>query len=184
MEVTCEEGENLCPPRPSYGVDVHTCSRSGVCYSGVNGGTPLEDARGGEEQARGELTLELLGAATVEVMQGKPYGPCEADAPLSRVCDRGARAFHTVQGDLTENVLVCSDGDKNWLFSDDGVRPCQVDTDTPGIYTVTFTVPLPALRLYDLMPSTSTDNKCWFDYDRAYGLNCYCDADSDTLGCR
>jgi hypothetical protein len=34
--VACEEGETLCEPRPAFDVESFTCSRAGVCYSGVN----------------------------------------------------------------------------------------------------------------------------------------------------
>ncbi|KAK3270208.1 hypothetical protein CYMTET_21381 [Cymbomonas tetramitiformis] len=113
------------------------CSHAGLCTTfdllGTDGDTT--------EPEHEPPSIHLLGPATVEVQQFAIYAACvEGITLMTEVCDRGAEASDALDGDLTARVLACSpDGLVN-RFANVGVRGCAVDTSTPGVYTVTFSV--------------------------------------------
>eukprot|EP00959_Pyramimonas_sp_CCMP1952_P310470 6497680-Pyramimonas_sp.AAC.1 len=59
---------------------------------------------------------------------------------MLQVCDRGATARDTVDGDLTRRVLACSPDGKTNRFSERGVKGCGINTSVPGVYTIVFEV--------------------------------------------
>ncbi|KAK3233264.1 hypothetical protein CYMTET_56422 [Cymbomonas tetramitiformis] len=113
------------------------CSHAGLCTTfdllGADGDTTAPEPEA--------PSIHLLGPATVEVQQFATYAACvEGVTLMTEVCDRGAEASDALDGDLTARVLACSpDGLVN-RFANVGVRGCAVDTSTPGVYTVTFSV--------------------------------------------
>ena len=87
-----------------------------------------------------ELTppvLLLQGSELVEVVQGTPYGKCPTSGINPFMCDQGATAFDTVDGDLTPWVQACAPG---FHFSEHGLQGCGIDTSVVGDYTVTFSI--------------------------------------------
>lgn len=57
---------------------------------------------------------------------------------------QGARAFHSIDGDITAYVEACKAGVR---FSQHGLQGCTYDTSTPGVYSITFSVTVPGTSL-------------------------------------
>ena len=81
--------------------------------------------------------VTLRGPAVLTVLQNRGFVKCPVGetVPISAICDRGATANHTLDGDLTGEVLACGKS-----FADNGVEACRVDTNKLGTYVITFTV--------------------------------------------
>ncbi|KAK3274662.1 hypothetical protein CYMTET_17162 [Cymbomonas tetramitiformis] len=110
------------------------CSMGGVCDLDLT----TED----EAPAPQAPTLELLGPAVLEVAQGcAPVVACPAQGRrMDAVCDLGAAAWDPLDGDLTARVLACSPDGVSGVFANKGISMCGVDTGTPGVYPITFSV--------------------------------------------
>lgn len=84
------------------------CERDGVAVCSDSAEVCLPS--GGGPQAAAAATplprVTLLGPAEVEVAIGAPYGRCPDGAPLATVCDRGATAIDSVEGDITAQIQV------------------------------------------------------------------------------
>ena len=65
--------------------------------------------------------IELIGPRALTVDAGFEYARCAAGAPAAAVCDRGAKATDTADGDLTQRVLACANADVSYKFSSAGL---------------------------------------------------------------
>ncbi|KAK3237339.1 hypothetical protein CYMTET_52578, partial [Cymbomonas tetramitiformis] len=112
-----------------------TCSAGGLC-------TTLDLESEEEPAAPAEPpVLQLLGPGAVTVAQGEVYAACPAEGRrLDLVCDQGAAAIDLLDRDLTARVLACSPDGITAQFANAGVSVCGVDTHTPGVYAVNFSV--------------------------------------------
>jgi hypothetical protein len=81
--------------------------------------------------------IRLLGSTRVEVLQGATYQRCTVDTPLTLQCDPGADAWDPIEGSLTQFVHACKEGFTFWSY---GLQECGLNTDTPGVYTISFWV--------------------------------------------
>lgn len=73
------------------------CSATGVCV----------EPTGGIATNNIELpapTITLIGTDTVYINQGASYLKCPAQAPLDAICDAGATAYDSVEGDISAQV--------------------------------------------------------------------------------
>lgn len=73
-----------------------------------DGGVCVEPTSGSSTNAI-ELpspTIELVGPETVYIEEGDAYLKCPTQAPLDVVCDAGAFAFDSVEGDITAQVRL------------------------------------------------------------------------------
>ena len=75
------------------------------------------------------------------VEQGASYALCQRPRLLDAVCDPGAVAHDSWEGDLTPRLEACSSGAQRFLLSRFGLQGCLLDTSTaPRLLHVTFTV--------------------------------------------
>ena len=171
LHISCPESAVLCEEPKLFGVAGNATKRScgllGACNLNpafMLGGAKPETMPEGEEQEpllnlamakpEPDTTLpdppiiELLGPSLVFLAQGADYFACTAASPPKEVCDRGALAYSTAEGDLTHKVLACSPPDlqlkelrsEDHLFDSHGIAPCGIDTTIPGNWSITFTV--------------------------------------------
>ena len=125
--VECEAPEFTCssPNTP----DASFCSTGEVCLAPV-----VSDA-----SIRKSVTqLSLVGQSVVVVVQGTAYSACPIPRPMSLLCDLGAQAVDSVDGDVTTHIEACQ---KGYRFKQHGLRGCSINTDVPGTYNITFFLP-------------------------------------------
>ncbi|KAK3279832.1 hypothetical protein CYMTET_12304 [Cymbomonas tetramitiformis] len=130
VEDPCADiGEVLC----NY--DTGSCSENGLCA-----GLGLDEEEGEGAPATPPI-LSLVGAEVVTVSEGQTYVACSTDSPLDAVCDSGALASDTLDGDLTASVTACATEEAANRFNVRGVTGCGVDAASPpGVYHLTFAV--------------------------------------------
>ena len=74
------------------------CSTGGVCLA-VTSTAPLVIPT--------PPTIALVGQALLTVPQGTAYALCPTPPPTSAICDRGATASDSLDGDLTSLIEAC-----------------------------------------------------------------------------
>ena len=83
--------------------------------------------------------IKLEGPPEIVLEQGMQYGLCagagSTGSGASTVCDRGATAQHPTEGDLSRIITACGKPVASF-----GLFNCDLDTNTPGIYTIDFQV--------------------------------------------
>ncbi|KAK3275279.1 hypothetical protein CYMTET_16578 [Cymbomonas tetramitiformis] len=107
------------------------CSVNQLCASGAD----AVDPRSSEPPE-----LALVGPELITVNLGDYYVPCGKYYPAGAVCDSGATATDSLDGDLTERVTVCETETETNRYSVRGLNGCLLDTQTPGLYNLTFAV--------------------------------------------
>ena len=133
----------VCPPSRFYcEQDGNSfCSPAELCVDLQLGAEDL-DANDGLTEARSAPVLQLRGPESVEVTVGDNYTaclPCLGQTD-KRVCDEGADAWDSTEGNLTPWVEVCSAEGRDHRLDRVGLEGCFIDTSTPGVYNITFSV--------------------------------------------
>ncbi|KAK3253971.1 hypothetical protein CYMTET_36800, partial [Cymbomonas tetramitiformis] len=82
--------------------------------------------------------LALVGPELITVNEGDYYGPCGLSYPAGAVCDHGATATDSLDGDLADHITACETETETNLFKVRGLSGCPLDTRTPGLYNITF----------------------------------------------
>ena len=146
----CEEDGNL------------FCSPAEFCIN-LQLGTEDLDTRDDLSVTSNAPVLQLRGPASVEVTVGDNYTaclPCLGQTD-ERVCDEGADAWDSIEGNLTALVEACSEESNVHHINEDGLEGCFIDTSTPGIYNITFSVvdsvgqSVKAIRRLTVLPDCS-----------------------------
>ena len=104
IHVVCPDGQELCPPRgDGHRMCVQAPATRGMCAFAFR--TVEDPPEVGDKAA--PPSLQLVGPETTELFVGEPYVLCDPNTPGSTVCERGARAYDSVDGDLTSLIMVC-----------------------------------------------------------------------------
>lgn len=118
-EVACDDGS--CP------VDGYCVANSGIETSILS---EISDAKPDEPPS-----IQLVGSEVVEITGGG-YAKCFEGLPVLALCDGGAVAHDSIDGDLTPYVKACG---RN--FRKEGLAGCAISgADYPGSFEVTFSV--------------------------------------------
>ena len=154
-QVNCPEGEQLCEtdgPRATP-----TCSFRGVCGLEAVGPTEQSDYYYDYYyyDASYEYTevdavdlgpsISLLGSDTVNIPVGTVYQFCPANREVreGEICEQGVQATDPEEGKLTSRVVItCGPPDSTVQIPLSGrtLAPCQIDTSTPGVHELQFSV--------------------------------------------
>ena len=89
------QGETICQ---SLTDSTLFCSTGGVCLA-VTSTAPLVIPT--------PPTIALVGQALLTLPQGTAYALCPTPTPTSAICDRGATASDSLDGDLTSLIEAC-----------------------------------------------------------------------------
>ena len=178
VHISCPKSAVLCEELHFVGmrhnVTKRSCGLMGACgmnlafmLGGAEPETSPDEAVGGESSMLNMAMsqpatdaplpatpiIELLGPSVVVLPQGAGYATCTPSSPPNEVCDRGALAYSTTDGDLTHQILVCTNGgspqlqvqqlQEDRLLRAQGLVPCGINTTIPGNWSVTFSVHSP-----------------------------------------
>ena len=122
----CVDGEATC--------DDGSCPVGGYCITSAP--TAVTVAAEPEEIPVDEPpTITLVGDEIVEI-DASGYAKCAEGLTVSALCDRGATAIDSTDGDLTPFVMACG-----LNFQKEGLAGCEINgAESAGMYEITFDV--------------------------------------------
>ncbi len=152
IRVVCPAGESYCTDQDG----LPWCTSRGICGGSAAPATSSSPGTSSSSSSTSAAAaaasfhpaIALNGPAYVEVPQLGLYDRCAASAAVGAPCDRGAAARDDQDGNLDRFVQVCGVPFRTQA----GQRPvplllaCNISTDTPGTYTLDFTVTNSARR--------------------------------------